>query len=124
MTIKKPGIVLPPGSGIGIPTKEVKKVPKIKKISPFGSKILVETLNNDETMETSLYVSKTIKIDEAPQAYIVALGNTVSADCGLKAGLRVYWSGKGTAVADPETTPGRQRAMLEISNILAIVDEE
>ncbi len=103
-------------------------LPKIKAVAPFGSKILVETLRDDEIMGTALYVGAGkgtgMNADGAPQAIIIKLGPKVEADSGLKEGQRIYWSGKGTLVEDPNTTSGRSRALLEISNILAIIEEK
>lgn len=102
-------------------------LPKIKNVSPFGSKILVEVLRDDEIMGTSLIVGagKGTGATEggAPQALIIKLGSGITEASGLKEGQRVYWSGKGTLVDDPTTCDGRSRALLEISNILAIINE-
>lgn len=99
------------------------KVPKIGAVHPFGSKVLVEVLQPDEVLNTNLYVGENADADGAPQAYILELGPQVSPECGLKVGQRVYWSGKGTAVNDPRA--GRRvRALLEVHNIQAIIEEE
>lgn len=102
-------------------------LPKIKGVNPFGSKILVEVLRDDEIMGTILSIGAgngTGGRDGAPQAIIVKLGPQVPADSGLKEGQRVYWTGKGTQVTDPSGDPGRTRALLEISNILAVIEED
>lgn len=112
---------------LGISGNEVgstHKVPKPTAVHPFGSKILVEVLNPDEVLGTNLYVAKTTEVDGAPQAYIVELGPGIGVDSGLKVGQRVYWSGKGTSITDPRTTSGRVRAMLEVHNILAVIEED
>jgi hypothetical protein len=122
-----PESVLTPATAIGLPEARP-ALPKIKSVSPFGSKILVETLRDDEIMGTALFVGAGkgtgANADGAPQAVIVKLGPQVAADSGLKEGQRIYWSGKGTLVEDPNTTTGRSRALLEISNILAIIEED
>jgi co-chaperonin GroES (HSP10) len=99
-----------------------KKAPKIAGVHPFGSKILVEVLTAEETMHTNLFISENTTDDGAPQAYIIELGPGVAADSGLKAGQRVYWNGKGTAVSDPRSE--KIRALLEVHNIQAIIEEE
>ena len=58
----------------------------------------------------------------APQAYIVELGPQVNEESGLAVGQRVYWNGKGVPVEDPRSN-GRVRALLEIHNIQAIIEE-
>lgn len=102
-------------------------LPKITGVVPFGSKILVEVLRDDEIMGTSLYVGAgagTGAQDGAPQAVIVKLGSGINADSGLKEGQRIYWTGKGTMVSDPSGDKGRTRALLEMHNIIAILEEE
>lgn len=124
--ILTPPMVVSPAAAIGLPDARP-PLPKVKSVTPFGSKILVETLRDDEIMGTSLYVGAgkgTGGSDGAPQAVIVKLGPAVPNDSGLKEGQRVYWTGKGTLVEDPQVTKGRSRALLEISNILAIIEED
>jgi hypothetical protein len=127
----KPLILTPtlsaPQSAEPIFPKNRPALPKIKSVQPFGSKILVETLRDDEIMGTNLYVGAgkgSGQGDGAPQALIIKLGPKVEADAGLKEGQRIYWTGKGTLVEDPATTEGRSRALLEISNILAVIEEK
>lgn len=109
---------------IGANGKELKaSLPKVAGVHPFGSKLLVEVLKADELLNTKLIVSDKTTLDGAPQAYIVELGPQVSAESGLKTGQRIFWTGKGTQIEDPRGTNGRVRALLEVSNILAIIDE-
>lgn len=99
--------------------------PSIKAVHPFGSKVLVECLKPSEVMNTTLSVDHANSdTGDAPQAYIIALGPKVEEDMGLKVGQRVYWEGKGMAVKDPNARNDRVRALLEISNIKAIIEEE
>lgn len=113
----KSGILVPEGNSRPA-------LPKVKAVHAFGSKILVEVLRADEIIGTRFHIGNNVEPDGAPQAYIVELGPTVAADSGLKVGQRVYWTGKGTEIKDPRTTDGRIRALLEIANVLAIIDEE
>lgn len=102
-------------------------LPKVKGVEPFGSKILVEILRDDEIMGTQLLIGAgkgTGATDGAPQAYIVKLGPGITEDTGLKVGQRIYWTGRGTQVSDPQTAEGRVRALLEISNVLAVLEED
>jgi hypothetical protein len=120
---KKPTIITPP---MILPAKVTNRqaLPKVSGVHPFGSKILVEVLRGDEIIGTSLLVGDRVQADGAPQAIIMELGPAVPSDSGLKEGQRIYWTGRGTEVKDPRTAEGRVRALLEISNILAIIDEE
>jgi hypothetical protein len=113
----KPAILMPNGE------KHVTALPKVRSIRPHGSKILVEILRAAEILGTNLSIGDKTELDGAPQAYIVDLGPSVPADSGLQKGDRIYWTGKGTQVTDPTTTSGRVRALLEISNVLAIIEE-
>jgi co-chaperonin GroES (HSP10) len=99
-----------------------KAAPKVVAVHPFGSKILVEVLEAEDLLDTSLFIPEGTESDGAPQAYIIEMGPQVNPDCGLKVGQRVYWSGKGTAVADPRQTK-RTRALLEVHNIQGIIEE-
>ena len=118
MSKKAVKLVMPDGTDV------VTQIPKVKGVHPFGSKILVETLKASEVMGTSLAVDHAgADTGDAPQAYIVELGPQVPEDSGLKVGQRVYWEGKGMAVKDPRAEHGRVRALLEISNIRAIIEE-
>lgn len=118
MAKKASKLVMPDGS------EATTQVPSIKAVHPFGSKILVETLKASEVLGTHLAVDQTnTDTGDAPQAYIVELGPQVPKDIGLEVGQRVYWEGKGMAVNDPKTEKGRVRALLEISNIRAIIEE-
>ena len=96
--------------------------PKITAVHPFGSKVLVEVLLPEDILDTNLFLPENTEAEGAPQAYILELGPQVSPDCGLAVGQRVYWSGKGTAVADPRAGK-RVRALLEVHNIQAIIEE-
>jgi co-chaperonin GroES (HSP10) len=98
-------------------------LPKAKSVHPFGSKILVEILRADEIMGSSLHISENTQMDGAPQAYITEMGPNVPSECGLKVGQRVYWTGKGTQIENPGCTSGRVNALLEVSNILAVIEE-
>lgn len=108
---------------VGTSGQEItQKVAKISAVHPFGSKVLVEVLNANELLDTSLFLSESTESDGAPQAYILELGPSVP-ECGLSVGQRVYWTGKGTAVQDPRAGK-RVRALLEVHNIQAIIEEE
>lgn len=113
----KPAILTPRPEDALPPAK------KVAAVHPFGSKILVEVMRADELIGSKLYVSNKTEVEGAPQAYIIEVGPQLEASTGLKVGQRVYWTGRGTEVKDPRTTHGRVRALLEVSNILAIIDE-
>ena len=98
-------------------------LPKAKAVHPFGSKVLVEILKADEILGTTLHLSENTQMEGAPQAYIIELGPSVSLDSGLAVGQRIYWTGKGTQIENPGCVTGRVNAFLEISNVLAIIEE-
>lgn len=105
-------------------TQSSSELAKIVAIHPTSSKLLVECLKVDEMMGTKLYVGSDANMDGAPQAFIVELGPNVAPHCGLKVGQRVYWNGQGTPVQDPRAQHGRVRALMEIHNIIAIIEDE
>ena len=104
-------------------SEAVVRLPKIVAAHPTGSKVLIECLKADEVLGTDLVINDNADIGGAPQAYIVELGPSVPEDSGLAVGQRVYWEGKGVAIDDPRAEHGRVRALLEIHNIKAIIEE-
>jgi len=112
---------------LGIDGNEVssrKAVPKVKAVHPYGSKILVECLNNKELIDTNLFIPDDTAPSDAPQAYILELGPQVDEASGLAVGQRIYWEGKGLAVNDPRSEKsGRVVALLEIHNVRGIIEE-
>ncbi len=104
---------------------ESKKVPKVKAVHPYGSKILVECLNNKELIDTNLFIPEDTAPIDAPQAYILELGPQVDEGSGLHVGQRIYWEGKGLAVNDPRSEKsGRVIALLEVHNVRGVIEEE
>ena len=99
------------------------KVPRCKEIHPWGGKIMIEDLRPEEMLHTQLHVPESTKIVDAPQAYIVEFFPKVPADCGLKLGQRIIWQRTGVPVKDPRQTR-RVRALVDIHQIIATVDEE
>lgn len=118
---KKPALVIPDQPSV-VTTVPVSTIPRIAAVHPFGSKILVDVLRPDEAMGTSLYMSEDTKVDGAPQAYIVELGPDIKPEMGLAVGQRIYWGGTGTPVNDPRCA-NRVRALLEVHNVKAIIEE-
>lgn len=105
-------------------SEAIVQLPKIVAAHPTGSKLLVECLKADEVLGTNLVIDDNTDVGGAPQAYIVELGPGVPEDSGLEVGQRVYWEGKGLAIDDPRAEHGRVRALLEIHNVKAIIEEE
>jgi hypothetical protein len=115
-----PDIVLPDGK------PAVAEIPKIKGVHPTGSKILIETLTPRELNPTTIEIPEGMEEDSGSnQAYIIELGPAMPDDSGLEVGQRIYWEGRGMPVEDPRTkSGGRIRAILEIHNVKAIIEEE
>lgn len=123
----KAAVILPPLSNfpaVSLPERNYEALPPVKSVRPFGSKILVEVPNDEELVgDSKVITAGRTKSDLAPQGIIIAVGPTVDPSTGLHEGQRVYWTGRGTAVEDPRTRKGRTRALLELSNILAVIDD-
>lgn len=100
-----------------------KRTPSIKAIRPFGSTVLIEILNPDEVLGTSLYINKETKVGSAPQAYVVALGSKLDPDVGLKPGDRVLVQGTFIPVDNVGDNPKRSWGIVEMHNIKAILEE-
>lgn len=103
----------------------ISHVPTITAVHPTASRVLIEIIEARELIKTELHLPEgTAADDGAPQAYIIELGPNVPEDSYYVVGQRIYWEGKGTPVQDPRCKPNRLRALLEFSNIKAIIDEE
>lgn len=101
--------------------EKINSVSKVKSVSPFGSTILVEMLNANEALGTTLTVKDTANVG-APQAYVIALGSKLGADCGIKVGDRVLL--QGTYVPVPKLpSETRNRGIVELHNIKALLVE-
>lgn len=100
-------------------------VPSITAVHPTASRVLIEIIELRELIKTELHLPEGMTADDgAPQAYIIELGPNVPKDSCYTVGQRIYWEGKGTPVQDPRCKKNRIRALLEFSNIKAIIDEE
>lgn len=102
--------------------KIVKSSPKVVDVRPFGSMVLVEHLGADEILSTSIIVQKDAAVG-SPQAYVVKLGDRLTADCGLKPGDRVVLQGSYVPVINFDGNT-RERGLVELHNIKAILVEE
>lgn len=107
-------LVLPEGT---------KSAPKIKLIRPMGSSVMVEMLNPDETLGTTLYVKEDSKTGEPPQGYVLALGPGLKEDCGVQVGDRVLLQGSYIPVPDFDHH-ARKRGIVELHNIKALIEEK
>jgi len=96
--------------------------PKLKGVTPAGSSILVEMLNADEALGTTLYVKNDSNVG-APQGYILAFGPSLKQDeIHLKVGDRVLLQGTFVPVPNFDESK-RQRGLVEIHNIKAVFEE-
>jgi co-chaperonin GroES (HSP10) len=96
--------------------------PKIKKVHPFGSTILVEMLTSQEALGTKMSVPDTASVG-APQAYILELGPRVDPTVGVKVGDRVMLQGSYVPVANFDNSH-RHKGIVEVHNIKAVIEEE
>lgn len=99
-----------------------KSAPKITLIKPMGSSVMVEMLNPDETLGTTLYVKEDSKTGEPPQGYVLALGPGLKDDCGVKPGDRVLLQGSYIPIPDYDRH-SRKRGIVELHNIKALIEE-
>lgn len=98
------------------------RVPKLKSVTPAGSSILVEMLNADEALGTTLYVKNDSNVG-APQGYILAFGPSVKPEeLHLKVGDRVLLQGTFVPVPNFDDNK-RQRGLVEVHNVKAVFEE-
>lgn len=100
--------------------KEVTMPEKIKGIRPFGSGILVELLNDQEALGTTIILDKKNAKMGAPQGIILALGDKLPENVGIKVGDRVMLQGNGFVPVPNYDDHPRERGIAEISHIKAI----
>lgn len=111
-------------SEIWLPKEELSAgVPAIKSIEPVGMRILVEMLTPQEIMGTTLHVKSDADTKSPPQGYVLAIGPMLEADkYGFKAGDRVVL--QGNFVPAPRLNNNeRQRGLVEVHNIIAVLNE-
>ncbi len=107
-----------------VPEGTITKFKKIKNVKPFGSSILVQRLNADETLATNLYVDKAADVSNVPQCRIVEFGPSVKpSDLGLKVGDRVVCVGTSTLVPSLDNDD-HEYNVIEVHNIKALLIEE
>jgi hypothetical protein len=103
-------------------------VPKIKGLKPCGTQILVELLNEDEILGTTLELPSSAapssgSLLDAPQAYILSIGPRVDDQWGYEEGDRVIFSGQFTPAPDYDKHP-RARGTIDPHSIKAVLEEE
>ena len=102
-------------------------VPKIKGLQPCGMSVLVELLNEEEILGTTLHlVGQKVsggKIDGAPQAYVLAMGPKVNTEeWGFGVGDRVMFSGSFVPAPDYDKHP-RARGTIDPFAVKAVLKE-
>lgn len=100
----------------------MKKTSKIVGVKPTLSLILVEHLTAADVNQSQLIVSDTADYG-APQAYVLALGPTVSKEAGIKVGDRVLLQGNYVPVPNFDRNE-RERGLVEMHNIKAVLEEQ
>jgi co-chaperonin GroES (HSP10) len=102
-------------------------VPKIKSIRPCGQSVLVELLNVDEMLGTTLVVPESAqkgKLMEAPQAYVIALGPSFKPEeWGFNIGDRVMLTGSLTPAPRYDTDNPRAIGTVEPHFVKAVLEE-
>jgi co-chaperonin GroES (HSP10) len=98
------------------------RAPSITSVRPYGSTVLVDLLNPDEILGTTLYIKDDTKAG-APQGYVLAFGPKLDMkDMGLKVGDRVLLQGTFVPVPDFGDAK-RQKGIVELHNIKAVFEE-
>lgn len=100
----------------------MKNTSKIVGVRPTHSLILVEHLTAADVNQSQLIVNDNADYG-APQAYILALGPSVTDGAGLKVGDRVLLQGNYVPVPNFDRSR-RERGLVEMHNIKAVLEEE
>lgn len=101
--------------------KEDNKVKVVVGVAPVGNQVLVERLNEDELVASSVIISN--KTTPSNQGYILAIGPLVVKDYGLKVGDRVLLQGSFVPVPN-FTKSNREQNLVFPDMIKAILHEE
>lgn len=104
-------------------------VPKIGGLKACGSQILVELLNEEEVLGTSLQIvgsggMRKEAIDGAPQAYVLDLGPMVNESWGVKVGDRIMFSTSAFVPAPNYDKHVRARGTIDPSAVKAVLIEK
>lgn len=108
-------------------------VPKIVGLKACGSQILVELLNEEEILGTSLQIIgsggsatpwRKEAIDGAPQAYVLDLGPMVNESWGVKVGDRIMFSTSAFIPAPNYDKYVRARGTIDPSAVKAVLRED
>jgi co-chaperonin GroES (HSP10) len=101
--------------------KEENKVKVVVGVEPFGNQVLVERLNEDELLGSSVIISN--KTTPSNQGYVLAIGPLVVKDYGLKVGQRVLLQGSFVPVPN-FTKSEREQNLVYPDMIKAVLHEE
>lgn len=102
-------------------TKKDNKVKTVVSVEPVGNQVLVERLNEDELISSSVILSN--KTTPSNQGYVLGIGPLVVKDYGLKVGDRVLLQGSFVPVPDFSKN-GREQNLVYPDMIKAILHEE
>lgn len=105
-------------------SSESSPVPRIKKVTPIGSQILVELLTSQEMLGTNMIVNDQSEVSSPPQAYIVEIGPSLPKEWNVKVGDRVLLQGSHIPVPKLNSDEARRRSIVEVHTIKAILEEE
>ncbi len=109
---------------------KAKKISKIAGLKPTGSQVLVELLNEDEMLGTTLHLPKggltasSGRGMEAPQAIVLAVGPKYNKqDYGFEVGDRIMFSGQFVPAPNYDDYY-RSRGTIEPHSVKAILNQE
>jgi hypothetical protein len=102
-------------------------VPKVVGLRPCGTQVLVELLNTEEILGTTLEIvgggdTGADSFDGAPQALILDIGPKVTDEWGFSVGDRVMFSGQLTPAPNYDKSK-RARGTIEPFTIKAVLKE-
>lgn len=94
----------------------------ITDVKPATSTLFVEILSPQEALHTKIAFGEDAGDVGAPQAYVLATGPLLSAECGIKVGDRVLLQGNYVPVPNFDNSV-RKRGIVELHAIKAVLSE-
>ncbi len=102
----------------------LKSVPNVVSIHPAGSSILVELLTEQELTSTTIIVAEGTDTGMCQQGYVLETGPSLPETCAVTVGQRVMLQGKGAVPVPNYDNSPREKHIIEIHMIKAILEEE
>jgi hypothetical protein len=102
----------------------IKSVPKVTGAHPSGSLVLVELLTEQELTSSKIFVAEGSETGMCQQGYVLETGPSLPESSGIVVGQRVMLQGRGAVPVPNYDKSHREKNLVEVHMIKAILDEE